>query len=532
MISKSQLAIGASLLFALLCSCGNQESVTGRVDVLRRGLSGEPSTLDPAAAADNFSTEVLRDLYEGLTAESPTGEIVPGVAMSWTVDPSGRKYTFKLRPDARWSNGVSVRAQNFVAAWRRVVDPKQGSPVADDFRFLTGAQSIIEGRSAVTDLGVFAPSDDILIVTLEQPVPYFLQLLTHSAAYPIFAEASTRSHDPDRSITNGPFSLASWSPSTALWLTRNEHYWDRGNVHIARVEYQFISDENAQYARFRAGQLDMTDTVPPNAVSQLRTQHSPELSIAPFLATAYYGLNLAKPPFGGNLKLRQALAMAIDRKRIVTALGAGQAEAFGFVPAATWNYSSQSWPWKNLGDDARIAEARRLYTEAGYSSRKPLHLRLLFNSNAGIKSTAIIVAAMWKEVLNVDTALTDEEYRVFLESRHDKSRWDVLRLGWTADYNDAGNFLDAFRQYSENNDEEYANAAFDALVADASQTADPQRRRAILEMSEATMLADYPVIPLYFFVSKRLVKTYVKGFQPNAMNHVYSKSLSVSSNKP
>jgi oligopeptide transport system substrate-binding protein len=268
----------------------------------------------------------------------------------------------------------------------------------------------------------------------------------------------------------------------------------------------------------------MTDTVPPNAVSQLRTQHSPELSIAPFLATAYYGLNLAKPPFGGNLKLRQALAMAIDRKRIVTALGAGQAEAFGFVPAATWNYSSQSWPWKNLGDDARIAEARRLYTEAGYSSRKPLHLRLLFNSNAGIKSTAIIVAAMWKEVLNVDTALTDEEYRVFLESRHDRSRWDVLRLGW--------NFLDAFRQYSENNDEEYANAAFDALVADASQTADPQRRRAILEMSEATMLADYPVIPLYFFVSKRLVKTYVKGFQPNAMNHVYSKSLSVSSNKP
>jgi oligopeptide transport system substrate-binding protein len=224
--------------------------------------------------------------------------------------------------------------------------------------------------------------------------------------------------------------------------------------------------------------------------------------------------------------------MAIDRKKVVTALGAGQAEAFGFVPTATSNYSSQSWPWKNLGDDARITEARRLYTEAGYSSRKPLHLRLLFNSNAGIKATAIIVAAMWKEVLNVDTTLTDEEYRVFLESRHDRSRWDVLRLGWTADYNDASNFLDAFRQHSENNDEEYANAAFDTLVAEASQTADPQRRRAILEMSEATMLADYPVIPLYFFVSKRLVKTYVKGFQPNAMNHVYSKSLSVSPNKP
>jgi oligopeptide transport system substrate-binding protein len=531
MISKTRLTVGIFLV-ATLNSCGHQEPGSDRAEVLRRGLSGEPSTLDPAGAADNFSAEVLRDLYEGLTTESPTGEVVPGVAASWTVDPGGRRYTFKLRFDARWSNGSPVRARDFVAAWRRVVDPKQGSPLADDFRFLTGAQSIIEGKAPVTDLGVSAPSDDILVVNLEQPVPYFPQLLTHSAAYPVFSEASTRSHDPKTSITNGPYSLASWSPSTALVLTRNERYWNRANVHIRRVEYQFITDENAQYARFRAGQLDMTDTVPPNAVPALRSQNSPELFIAPFLATAYYGLNLAKPPLAGNLKLRQALAMAIDRKKVVSALGAGQAEAFGYVPGETSNYSPQTWSWKNLSDDTRLAEAKRLYTEAGYSWKNPLHLRLLFNSNAGIKNTAIIVAAMWKEVLNIDTELTEEEYRVFLQSRHDKSRWDVVRLGWTADYNDASNFLDAFRQHSENNDEAYANAAFDTLVGDASQTPDTQLRRTKLEMSEATMLADYPVIPLYFFVSKRLVKIYVKGFQPNAMNHIYSRSLTVGSQKP
>jgi len=531
MISKTRLGVGASII-VILCSCGHQETGSNEPEILRRGLSGEPSTLDPAAAADNFSTEVLRDIYEGLTAESPTGEIVPGVAASWAVDPSGRRYIFKLRTDASWSNGAPVRAQDFVTAWRRVVDPKQASPVADDFRFLTGAQAIIERKAPVTDLGVSAPSDHILIVNLEQPVPYFPQLLTHSAAYPIFSEASTRSHDPNTSITNGPYSLASWSPSTALLLTRNERYWNRANVHIQRVEYQFVTDENAQYARFRAGQLDMTDTIPPNAVPSLRRQNSPELFIAPFLATAYYGLNLAKPPLAGNLKLRQALAMAIDRKKVISALGAGQAEAFGFVPDATSNYSPQSWAWRNLSDEARLAEAKRLYTEAGYSWKNPLRLRLLFNSNVGIKNTAIIVAAMWKEVLNIDTELTEEEYRVFLQSRHDKSRWDVVRLGWTADYNDASNFLDEFRQHSENNDEEYANAAFDTLVGDASQTPDTQLRRSKLEMSEATMLADYPIIPLYFFVSKRLVKTYVKGFQPNAMNHIYSRSLSVGPQKP
>ena len=140
-----------------------------------------------------------------------------------------------------------------------------------------------------------------------------------------------------------------------------------------------------------------------------------------------------------------------------------------------------------------------------------------------------MVAAMWKEVLGLDVDLTDEEYRVFLQSRHDKSRWEVLRLGWTADYNDATNFLDSLRQHSENNDEEYANPAFDALLDQAAQTIDPRQRRSILENSERLMLDDYPIVPLYFFVSKRLVKTYVKGFQSNPLNHIYSKSLIIGS---
>jgi oligopeptide transport system substrate-binding protein len=134
---------------------------------------------------------------------------------------------------------------------------------------------------------------------------------------------------------------------------------------------------------------------------------------------------------------------------------------------------------------------------------------------------------MWKDVLGIDTELLEEEYRVFLQSRHDKSRWEILRLGWTADYNDASNFLDAFRQSSENNDEGYANPDFDALLDQAAQSEDPQKRRSILETSEKIMLADYPVVPLYFFVSKRLIKSYVHGLQSNPLNHIASKSLLV-----
>ena len=170
---------------------------------------------------------------------------------------------------------------------------------------------------------------------------------------------------------------------------------------------------------------------------------------------------------------------------------------------------------------------RELFQEAGYSEAKPLRLRLLYNSNTVIKQTAIIIAAMWKETLGVDTEYTEEEYRVFLETRHDKSRWDVVRLGWTADFNDAGNFLDTLRTKSKNNDEGYANPAYDQLLDEAASTADPTKRRELLEAGERLMLADYPIIPLYHFVSKRLIKPYVHGVKPDPFDRIPTKTLTI-----
>jgi oligopeptide transport system substrate-binding protein len=219
--------------------------------------------------------------------------------------------------------------------------------------------------------------------------------------------------------------------------------------------------------------------------------------------------------------------MAINRQRLVTALAFGQAGAYGFVPPGTWNYDPQSWQWKELSDADRVAEAKRLYAEAGYSTNVPLRLRLLFNTSPAIKQTAIIVAAMWKDELGIDTELIDEEYRVYLQSRHDRKRWEVVRLGWIADYNDATNFLNIFRQGSANNDSGYSNTSFEKLLDDATHAPDPHVRRGQLELAERTMLADYPVIPLYFFVSKRLVKPYVIGVMPNPLDRIASKGLSI-----
>jgi len=253
-----------------------------------------------------------------------------------------------------------------------------------------------------------------------------------------------------------------------------------------------------------------------------------ELHIAPYLGTSYYAFNLRRGPFRDNVSLRQALTMAIDRRaHLASLLQFGQQSAFGFVPQGIWNYQPQTWAWKDWSDEQRRTEAQRLYAEAGYSAAKPLHLTLLFNSSTTIKQLAIGIAAMWKDVLGVDTALIDEEYRVFLSSRKDADRSDIVRLGWTADFNDASNFLDTMRSGSPNNDAGYHREAYDALVDNAATTADAGARRTLLQQAEALMLADYPIIPLYVFSANHLVKPYVVGVVPNPLNRLHSRDLSV-----
>jgi len=388
------------------------------------------------------------------------------------------------------------------------------------------AAAIILGRLPPSSLGVTAVRDDLLVVDLDRPAPYFAQLLTHSATFPVYSEETAKSHNPDNWVSNGPYVLANWTPGSTLRLRQNSSYWDRTNVRIPNVEYVPIPDENAEYRQYRAGQLDITQSVPTGALDSVRAERPNELFVAPFLATAYYALNLRSPYFATNLNLRKSLAFAIDRKALeTTILPFGQRPAYGFVPAGTWNYDPQPWEWRNLSDAERIEEARRLYALAGFSTRRPLRVRLLFNSNNSIKQVAIAIASMWKETLGVDTDLRDEEYRVFLDSRRDATRWEVARLGWTADYNDAGNFLDILRSGSPNNDAHYERREFNELLDRAASTADQSDRRHLLQDAEKMMLSDYPILPIYFFSSKRLIKPYIKGAKMNPLNRLYSKHL-------
>lgn len=519
------LIIAIAFLTTAGCSSRNHY-LQSESETLHRSIGGEPSTLDPGQATDTFSFAVLRDVYEGLTTDSPTGGIVPGVAESWTVNSTGTEYKFDLRPNARWSNGVRVKPQDFVRAWRRVVDPKAGSPVADNLRPIVGAPEIIAGKLPLSALGVRVVGKYSLVVKLSKPTPYFLQLLTHTALFPVYSEAAAETHSPRNWVSNGPYKLSKWIPGEKIIIAKNGNYWDSHNVKIATVVYLFTPDENAELREYLAGEIDVTDSVPATALPWIKKHIPRELHVWPFLGTAYYAINMDNPRFRNNVALRKSLAMAIDRRLLVSdVLDFGQRPAYGFVPIGTWNYSPQFWEWRKLNDVQRIAEARRLYKQAGYSRRKPLQIRLLINADSTIRDTALATAAMWKRTLGVQTQIIEQEYRVFLQTRRDASQWDVARLGWTADYDDASDFLDIFRARSPNNDARYADPNFDFLMNEAAETGNPTQRRRILESAEALMLSDYPVIPIYFYVSKCLVKPYVGGVHSTIMNRLYSKYL-------
>ena len=493
---------------------------------IRRGLDGEPATLDPAKATDSFSYEVLRDVYEGLTTESPTGQVIPAIAESWQVNAASTKYTFRIRTNARWSNGSPVTPQDFVKAWQRVVDPKTASPVADALRPIAHAAAIIAGHLPPTSLGVHQIGKTRLQVVLSSPCPYFLQLLTHTALFPIYSVTSAESHSPRTWVSDGAYELTKWIPGERIELNQNRFYWDYSHVLTREIAYIFTPNEGAALREFLAGQLDITDSVPLSSIGWIEQHEPADLHLWPFLGTAYYAVNLRDPRLRMNLKLRESLAMAIDRKLLVShVLKFGQTPAYSFVPPGTWNYAPQPWPWRKMPTKERIALARKLYQQAGYSTSRPLKLRILINTNSTIRETAVAIAAMWKAVLGVHTEIDEQEYRVFLQSRRDPNQWDIARLGWTADYDDASDFLDIFRAQSSNNDPGYSNSTFTALMNLAARSANPTTRRRILEEAERLMLSDYPIIPIYFYEADRLVKPYIGGFHPTNMNRLYSKYL-------
>jgi len=498
---------------------------------LRRGNGPEPDSLDPQLARMDSSLTILRDAYEGLTSIGRHGGVVPGVASSWSVSDDGLSYVFHLRPEARWSNGDPVVAADFVTAWRRLVDPATASQYAQMLEPVGNATRIIAGELPPSSLSVQADGPRLLRVRLGRPAAYFPALLSHPSTFPVhratLARLGAAFARPGNAVTNGAYVPVRWQVGTYVLSRRNPFYWDNTHTAIDTVRYVEASDPATELTRFRAGELDATYGLPPGRLARLRQRYPGELHSGIELGVYYYGLALDRPPFAGNRPLRQALAMAIDR-RLLTAkvLGDGEVPAFGWVPPGVAGYTAQHFAWADWPDDRRIAEARRLYAQAGYSAARPLAVEISYNKSPLHDRIALVVAEMWKQVLGARVTLRAQEFRV-LKQTIDSRDVQVFRASWLADYNDAYSFLQVLRGDFGINLPRYQSAAYDHLLDEAAAARSPAARAAGLEAAERQLLTDVPLIPLYFYVSKHLVAPRVHGWYDNVMNVTYSKDLSL-----
>ena len=518
-----------STLFLAACGGGTQQHAADvrQPLVLTRSLSGQPGSLDPQLAEDAFAYDVLHDLYEGLTASAPNGEVIPAGAKSWRVEQAGRTYVFALRREARWSNGDPVIASNFVDGFRRAVDPSTGSGSADLLRSIENAPAILERHLPPDRLAVTAIDDYTLEIRLSRAVPYFPDILTNTVASPVHP-SSVRAEGgfskPNQTVSNGPYLLAALAPGANMRLVRNPRYWDSATVAFDEVHYEFVADEDAEFMRFRAGEVDVTNSVPQQRFQELRASSGSGLQYRPTLATFYFTLNTERGPLRGRRGLREALSLALDREAIAESVArAGQVPAYSLVPGDVWNYEPAAYAWRDAAKDERIARARKLYAAAGYSSARPLRLRMLYNENELVQRVCIAIAAMWKEVLGVETELMQMEFKAYLASRADPAQWDVVRVGWTADYNDASSFLDTMLQGSPQNFGHWVSADYARLLDEAAIEEDPAKRRNTLQQAESLLLSDYPLLPVYFYVTRRLVQPHIAAPVINPMNRTYSR---------
>jgi len=527
----SAAVAGAALLLTLAACSGPRDGAVAKGATLVRGGGPDPDSLDPQKARGFEAQSILRDLCEGLTTLDRHGRVAPGVASGWSVSRDGLSYTFNLRPEARWSNGEPVAAWDVVAGLVRLVDPATGSGYAQYVDVIANATDIVAGRKPPDTLGVAAPDNSTVVFTLATPAPYLPALLSHPSTCPVHRptlfyhpEGYAR---PGLMVSNGAFVLKEWVPGAYVLVSRNPYYWNDAATRLDAVKYLLISDENAELARYRGGELQVTYAVPRGQFDWIKAHLADELHVSPQLSTYYYGFNLRRVPFRDNPKLRRALSLVIDREKLVTlVLRMGELPAYGWVPPGVDNYTSQSFDYRALPMAARIAEAQRLYREAGYSRDKPLTFELRYNSGELHTKLALAIASMWKESLGAEVHLRQVEFKSLLQDI-DRGDVEMFRSSWVGDYNDAYSFAEALKSDFGVNLPHYSSLKYDSILVGAAQQHDLIARSALLEEAERVMLADHPVIPLYFYVNKHLVKPEVVGWYDNVMNVVYSKDLAL-----
>ncbi|UPK42289.1 MULTISPECIES: peptide ABC transporter substrate-binding protein [Paenibacillus] len=548
-MKRKSLLVLLTLILAfgtVLAACGSKNEGTGNTDtgsagesnglakdqVLKINLTAEPPTLDPAQAKDSQTNTVLKFLYEGLVRIDADGKEAPGVAKDWTISEDGLKYVFNLNPDAKWSNGDAITAEDFVRSWERALKPETASPYAYQLYYIKGAEGYNLSKdetykgTKITDfsqVGVKATDEHTLEVTLENPTPYFLGLTAFYTYYPVHKSADTNDKfftDYKNMIVNGPFTMDQYAKGQKIVVKKNEGYHAASDIKLSEINMSLTSSSASELQAYKSGQLDYTGApngeIPSDQIPSVKAELPDEFKATGIASTYYYQFNVNEAPFN-NVKIRKAFAMSIERQLIVDKVTqGGQIPAFGFVPPGI---RGENGEFRDEHKDdyftENVEEAKKLLAEGmkeeGYTTLPAV--TLIYNTSDGHAKIALAVADMWKKNLGVDVKTENQEWGVFLENRQNQN-FQVARAGWSADYNDPYNFLEMWTTGNTNNDAKFSNEQFDKDVKETVKSADPATRMAAFADAEKILIQDeMAVMPIYYYTNVSLTKPYLKGVQ-------------------
>ena len=521
--------ICAWLVFSLIVTgCTKRQT---RVDfgnahqILYLANGAEPEDLDPHIVTGVTEDHILRALLEGLVSEDPVDlHPVPGVAERWDISPDGKIYTFHLRANAKWSNGDPVTATDFIRSYKRALTPELANEYDYMFFYVVNAENFQKKKITNFDeVGFKAIDDRTLQITLNNATSYFLSLLNHHSWFPVHIptvekfgnpyQRGNRWTRPENYVSNGPFVLSEWKVNTVIAVKKNPLYWDANTVKLQGIRFYPIERLDTEERAFRSGQVHKTYKIPLTKIAYHK-EHNPDLlKQAPYLGTYFYSLNVTNAAFRDK-RVRQALAMSIDREAIVkTVTRGGEIAAYSFTPPNTIGYTAEA---KITYD---IQRAKKLMAEAGYPDGKGFpKTELLYNTLESHKIIAEALQQMWKNNLGIDITLRNEEWKVYLDSKK-LGKFDLFRYGWIADYVDPNAFLDMWLSFSGNNASGWKNPEYDALIAEAGRTIDTAARFKVFQKAEALLLEEMPIVPIYYYATGYLLRPSVNNWNLTLLDH-------------
>ena len=491
--------------------------------VLNRGNGEEPDTLDPAFASSTAEINILGDLMVGLTTLDAAARPMPAIADHWETSSDGLTWTFHLRP-AHWSDGSKIIAQDFVAAWRRLLDPKTAARAAQTLWIIRNAQAIAAGRMPPSSLRASAPDAATVVITLERPAPYLPELLTQPAALPLPQAALKIGPQPSAYVSDGPYRLKSWVPNDHVSLVQNPGFYDAAAVKIDAVNYFPTADTEAALRRLRAGELDMQTPLPSAQLAWLKANMPGALHIMPSLALAYVTINLRDPALA-DIRVRRALNLIYDREAVAQkVMKLDERPAYAFVPPNMANYAGgPELDFKAMPYPARLALARRLMQDAGFGPFNKLTLTYATTGNPDSKRLAAVFQAMARQIY-VDLRISISDHALELRALR-QGQYQLGYATWFADFDDASDFLDLLKSGNPGNYAGYKNPKFDAALDAAEREPDASKRALLLKSAERIALADLPWLPIRFLSQSEAVAPRVGGYVPNARDYNRSRWL-------